>query len=111
MVVENFICVGDHCGLNSPVCSNQTFCELILVDCVDKGSPNVASYKSTNVIVMQYGNNNRLSFNHMHGIHLLFLIPPIISHVITLLDISSLARINTNCWKTTVFNLKKGTIE
>lgn len=115
MIVEIFTSVDLHCGLKSPVFSKQTFC-IHFVDRLDPGrdfltlrSPNTASPKSTHVIVMQYGNNNGLSFNHISGARLLSCLTPFLSHVITLLlDISSLTRINNNCWKTTVFNLRKG---
>ena len=107
--------MGHDYGSKSPVFSKQTFSILILVDSVDKGrdsltprNPNIASHKSTHVIVMQYGNNNRLSFNHVSGTCLLSLLPLIIAHVIMSLDINSL---NNNCWKTMALNLKKGIIE
>lgn len=107
VIVENFIFVSHHCALKSPVFSKQTFSVPILVDCVDERrdsltprSPNISFYKSTHVTVLQYGNNNRLNFNHILICGTcLFSLLPIISHVITLLVISSLTRINNNCWK------------
>lgn len=89
-------------------------CVLILVDLVEGRnfltlrSPSTASHKSIHVTVMQYGNNNRLSFNHFSGTCLLSLLTPFLSHVITLLGISSLTTINSNCWETMVFNLERG---
>lgn len=106
MIVENFVFVSHHCALKSPVFSKKLslypfwLTVLMKEHSLTLRSPNISFYKSTHVTVMQYGNNNRLNFNHILICGTcLFSLLPIISHVITLLVISSLTRINNNCWK------------
>lgn len=105
-------------GVKSPVFSKQTFSVFIFsVLCVDEEtdflpprSLNIASHKSAHVTVVQIEKKNRLSFNRASVAHVSFP-SSILSQIITLLGIGNLTKIDNNCRKTTVFNLKKGIAE